>query len=247
MSLVQAVLQFEVKLGTALNKIPSPASCVDLWRGAWMPAEKLDEMREAEGKMVSFPWFQSTTTDHMHSYTFMHPMNEPQHCKPECIEKKLAYPIHLQYRSRYGKNVTEWNEREKEWILMPNLELKVESVSKILNDPFREMSNSELVAWFLDTHPFRSWQKKEEESFGPFPKLAKVLRERQMNGTTFADLPHGEKYTLLGLEGTNYGHLFAALNSRFELPPRAGGYGILVANDVPFYYKVTLEDLSCGQ
>jgi hypothetical protein len=37
--------------------------------GAWLPPEALDSLRA--GSTVSFPWFQSATTDEVHSYTLL--------------------------------------------------------------------------------------------------------------------------------------------------------------------------------
>ncbi|CAK8987601.1 unnamed protein product [Durusdinium trenchii] len=123
-ALVKSVLSFEVKLGDALNKLPSTTG--DLWRGAWLPPETLETITNAfaQGSSVKFPWFQSTTTDKTHSYTFIHSKWQPAYCAPNCEKRGYAFPVHFHIQSCLAKNVTEWNADEKELLLLPNLPFK---------------------------------------------------------------------------------------------------------------------------
>eukprot|EP00435_Cladocopium_sp_Y103_P047492 s72_g14.t1 len=121
-ALVREVLNFEVKLARGLNKLPDSTNQTYFWRGAWLPPEALDSLRA--GSTVSFPWFQSATTDEVHSYTFIHTKWQPTFCAPSCEWRGYAFP-----------DMQKWNADESEFILLPNLRFEVVNVTKIANDP----------------------------------------------------------------------------------------------------------------
>ncbi|CAE7464193.1 clpC [Symbiodinium natans] len=245
-SLVRSVLDFEVNLGIAVNKLPASKKCKSLWRGAWVSSEKLEELRAkaAQGQATGFSYFQSTTSNEQHSYKFLHSNHQPASCRPMCIQKNLFFPIHIHFRTRHGKDATKWNPKEKEWLVLPNLLFNVRNVSQFISDPLYRMNTQDLVAWLNATHPYRSWQDEERRGqfYGPFPRLAEEVRKRKMDGKGFSDWEVDGKYEMLDVEAANYRAFFDALAARYELPPREGRYGSMVGNEDPFIYKVELED-----
>ena len=255
-ALVSDVLSFEVKLGDALNKLPS--SKAELWRGAWVPPDVLNAISQAfsTGGSVKFPWFQSTTTDKTHSYTFIHSKWQPGFCAPRCEKGGYAFPVHFHIHSCLAKNVTQWNPDEKELILLPNLPFKVKNVTKLANDPVWEMTNKELVAWLRESHMLPTWYVSSWDTFvqdpqrprGPWPALADLAQKWMWNGPIFLawyntrfSNPGYDIAESMNISWSSKMDLSRALSSRFQLGS-ISEMGRSGQNEVRFFDLVELED-----
>ncbi|CAE7299446.1 clpC [Symbiodinium natans] len=246
-SLVRSVLGFTVTLADAANKLPAPAACTDAWLGDWIPKEALELLRlkKETGRTTSFPWFQSPTFDESHSYQFLTEKEQPSSCKPVCLQQNISFPVQFHFRTRHGKDVAKYDTKEKPMLVLPNLAFKVADVSEVITDPLYVMSTAELVQWLNTTHPYKSFQERAGQTFGPYPRLAKEVQRRRMDGKGFSAWEvkgDGEgKYEMLEVSGAEYRPFFDALSSRFDMPPRPGLWG-QVSNEDPYIIKVTLED-----
>ncbi|CAJ1393191.1 unnamed protein product [Effrenium voratum] len=252
-SAVKGVLSFEVLLGNALNKLPA-SGVAQLYRGGWTSMEQLQEMQAAldSGSAINFPWFQSTSSDSSHASTFMGRKSEPQTCANECIEKGAAFPTYLTFETRHGKDVSEWNAAEKEWLLLPSLRFKVASITKIMNDPWWEASPKDMADWLGQVHtvPTNFWSRKGKMSYGPWPELAAACLAHSIDGQGFlkwwANRSFPEPYAPRWdeseyLHSDKHMEFQYASYTRFQLPTLStrAGPG---PNTVQFYYRINLQD-----
>lgn len=252
-ALVREVLNFEVKLARGLNKLPDSTNQTYFWRGAWLPPEALDSLRA--GSTVSFPWFQSATTDEVHSYTFIHTKWQPTFCAPSCERRGYAFPVHFHIESCHAKDMRKWNADESEFILLPNLRFEVVNVTKIANDPVWEATAKEMEAWLRRKHELPEWYMKQDifrsnkdpKVVGPWPKVADVVRDWHMNGPVFlawynvrfTNPNNGlDKEMNMSFEETY--DLRKAMDGRFRLAT-LGGYR-KTPNSARFFHRVELRD-----
>ena len=252
--LVREILLFEAKLGDVLNKLPV-TGMAQLFRGGWTSGEQFRDMQAAldSGSSISFPWFQSTTSLHPHALTFMTRKSEPETCAYNCLEQGQAFPTFLTFNTCYAKNVTEWNRREQEWLLLPNLFFKIASITKIQNDPWRLWTPEQMADWLTKEHAVpEDWQRNGKSAFGPWPDVAAAVTAHSMDGEAFLtwfetkDFPEpyvkGKWDTSEHLFSNKRQELKYASWTRFRLPGPQTRMGLGV-NSIQYYYNITFEDV----
>jgi len=252
--LVQEVLKFGVSLGTALNKLPVSADPVNLSRGEWVPKDVI-EILLTKPQGFSQPWFQSTTSNEEHSLMFLRPEHAPSYCrdlKPGgCIGQDLAFPAQVTFQTKWAKDVTKWNEKEHEHIVLPNSPFNVVVAEKVMNDPLFEMTNEELATWFETEKELPEWCVRlfNVQKVGPWPSYyPDAIRAHPEKGghyfaTMMSDWGHYRLLPEFGLDPhDDYAKAaYRALKCRFTtlLPGER-----LTANESPYWYRIVLSDAS---
>jgi len=257
------VLKWAVGFGTAINKLPVPQTMRPLWRGAWESKNQIQAymgLLQAGGQS-SVPWFQPLSSDQSYAPTFLQEKYAPPDCKDTgCIKTDHSFPVLYEFHTAVAKDLTEWNPKESEFMLLPNTAFKVRSVEKIINDKLLEMDNRALVAW-LERGDHRHLDPKDDRIFGPWPLLAKKVKEKNWSGAQFIKEYDSGHFTINGpydyhwkyLANLNINEddfpydlqsqLTLALRNRYKLPPvKPEKYASVAANTVPFYYKIIQED-----
>ena len=250
---VQQILRFEVSLADALNKLPV-TGITQLFRGGWTSAEQLEEMRATldSGSAISFPWFQSTTSDGDHAYKFLTHKSEPATCANECLEKGKAFPTYLIFSTCRGKDVRKWNAAEQEWLLLPNLRFKVTGITKILNDPWQEWSPNQMAEWLREEHEVpEDWARNGKTVYGPWPDIAAAVLAHSLDGPAFLAWFEKKSFPEPHVHGQwdEYEYLLSdkrlelryASFTRFRLPRVETRIGP-GANTLQYYYNITIKD-----
>jgi len=231
-ALVLEVLNFAVDLGSALNKLPTPASPVQLYRGAWAAKEIRDYLKNNLNGVFKVAWFQSTSSDKEHTFRFFRPEHAPGMCKSKpggCIGAGSHFPIHYHYSTTQAKDVNHWNAQEKEHILLPNSEFKITSMTQVQNDPLYTMNYKELANWFKQNG---------------HPNYEQAVLNKQMDGKVFSQIYfdkiiYGVWEALFGNKTYSDTSPHKKLQDRFTLPKSSPGQQ---PNMNPYYYEVVLED-----
>ena len=237
--IVQQIFKFEVSLANALNKLPV-TGITQLFRGGWTSAEQLQEMRATldSGSVISFPWFQSTTSDGDHAYKFLTRRSEPETCAI--------------FNTCHGKDVRKWNAAEQEWLLLPNLRFKVTDITKIFNDPWQEWSPKQMAEWLKKEHEVpKDWGRKGKTVFGPWPDIAEAVLAHSLDGPAFLawfekrDFPEPHVPGRWDESDYLYSDKRQELNyaswTRFKLPGQYTMMGLGV-NSLKYYYNITIKD-----
>lgn len=175
----------------ARNKLPSPSSPMTVWRGAWIASDVLADARDRlkTGKPMFFPWIQATTAAKSYAYYWSQTIRQPPFCDPDCIENEEAFPTLYEIQSCRVKDVRKWNPDEAELDLLPNMPLKIDSITKVQNDPWKDFTWKELAEWLETPHEFHklilAYNPKLPKVAGPFPKVAEIVRKHKISAEQF--------------------------------------------------------------
>ena len=167
----------------------------------------------------------------------------------------MAFPSYLTYETCHGKDVTKWNEREYEWLLLPSLRFKVTGVTKIMNDPWWEARPKDIAEWLEQSHTVDDyWSRSGKMTYGPWPDIAAAVLAHSIDGQAFMkwfeNKTFPEPYVAgkwddpkyLYIESDKRMEFRAASNMRFKLPWISTGRGGTEPNTVQYYYRINLQD-----
>lgn len=256
--LTKEVLKFDVKFATALNKLPETGQ-VSLWRGSWEFPATIETLRKKPTGLVRAQ-FQSLTLMEEHACNFLSSRDEPPGCRAPsggsgCAAKGERIPTLYEFQTAHAKDLREWNEKEQEFVLLPQLKFDVVSIEKVENDRWYYMSNSDLVRYL---------RSKDEDHPG-FPDLADAVEREGVSGADFVVGKDQAVYTyvdkLLGLYNrsrpswqtgwpfeSHSALLTAMKTNRFSLQcADLDVPGQTVPNMVPYYWRVVMKDAAAAQ
>jgi hypothetical protein len=127
---VEAV-KFTAGLAAAIALIPVTETAQTLYRGATEPPQTMIKtltQAQASGKPFMFPGLASLTLTKSHAQSFMHrgPYGGYQGNRPNRGDQVL-----YEFTTKQAKDITSINPREAEWLLPPNQQFYVVSVTRV--------------------------------------------------------------------------------------------------------------------
>mmetsp|Transcript_36875 Transcript_36875/g.59128 ORF Transcript_36875/g.59128 Transcript_36875/m.59128 type:complete len:500 (+) Transcript_36875:56-1555(+) len=255
-SLTTEVLQYDVNFATALNKLPYPLSQVSLFRGSWETPETLEHLKLSHKQQSSIAQsrFMSTTLAADHACNFLSSRNEPPECRSGtgasgseasgCVNAQKRFPVLYEIQTTRAKNIQKWNEKEQEFMMLPNHALDVVEVEQVQNDRIYPMTPEELAA----------------EIRPSFPEVADAVLEAGLDGSAFVAAVEKSPYrfvdTLLGydMRGKMSWEVGWPLENHYALKHLLGKdrftlkcasmdvKGEIIDNTVPYYYRIVMRD-----
>ena len=179
--------------------------------------------------------------------------SEPETCAYDCIGKGEAFPTYLTFETCHGKNVTEWNAAEMEWLLLPGLRFKLVSITKVINDPWQEATPQDMAEWLRQSHtmPTKDWGRNGKMTFGPWPDIADAVLAHSIDGPAFIKWWESRSFPEPYVKGKwdeseylysdKHMEFQSAANTRFKLPRISTRMGE-GPNTVEYYYRINLQD-----
>ena len=138
--------------------MPASTTPDTLWRGAWeVPGTR--QILQSKPKGLAQSRFQSSTLVKAHACNFLSARNEPATCRSSggasgCLSVGHYFPVLYEIQTVHAKDVRKWNEKEQEFILVPEVPFDVISVEKIPNDKYFMMNTKDLALWLRKSDSF---------------------------------------------------------------------------------------------